>query len=113
MRMTREEFGAAYECGGYQGTIRFLQKSGVDQDLANEVAQAAWACPHRCKKRAARVQAPRAANRGSVSRRIFLPRTRNAIGQIARRNSCRDVSRTTGVEGTHASDPLSGSTWRK
>jgi len=40
--MTRQEFGNTYEKDGYQRTVRFLQKRGVGQDQAGEIAQTAW-----------------------------------------------------------------------
>jgi RNA polymerase sigma factor (sigma-70 family) len=39
--MTAQKFGAAYQ-KGFQRTVRFLQKRGVGQDQAAEIAQAAW-----------------------------------------------------------------------
>jgi len=40
--MTPQKFGEAFQNGGYQPTVRFLQKRGVDKDQAIEIAQAAW-----------------------------------------------------------------------
>lgn len=40
--MTAQEFGEAFQNGGYQRTVRFLQGGGADRDLASELAQAAW-----------------------------------------------------------------------
>ena len=40
--MTSQDFGSAFQNGGYQRTVRFLQRCGSDQDQANEIAQAAW-----------------------------------------------------------------------
>ena len=39
--MTREEYGKAYE-KGFRYTVGFLVSRGIQLDLANEVAQAAW-----------------------------------------------------------------------
>lgn len=40
--LTREEYGHAYENGGYKGTIRFLRSQGANSTEAPEIAQAAW-----------------------------------------------------------------------
>lgn len=39
---TEEQFAAAYRLG-FSRTVRFLQSSGVQRELAEELAQAAWA----------------------------------------------------------------------
>jgi DNA-directed RNA polymerase specialized sigma24 family protein len=40
--VTRDDYGKAYE-KGFHCTVRFLMSRGVHRDLANEVAQSAWA----------------------------------------------------------------------
>jgi RNA polymerase sigma factor (sigma-70 family) len=40
--LTRDDYAAAYR-EGYQKTVRFLSSTGAPPDLAEEVAQAAWA----------------------------------------------------------------------
>lgn len=39
--MTEAEFGAAYS-KGFQRTVRFLRSRGANEDMAEEIAQAAW-----------------------------------------------------------------------
>jgi RNA polymerase sigma factor (sigma-70 family) len=42
-RVTRQEFGDAYQNRGFRGTIRRLRKRGVNYDQAEDLAQEAWA----------------------------------------------------------------------
>lgn len=45
---TQEQFAAAYRLG-FSRTVRFLQSSGVQHDLAEEIAQAAWSRGWECR----------------------------------------------------------------
>ena len=47
-RVTREEYGQAYE-KGFQYTIAFLMSRGVQRDAATELAQAAWVRGWECR----------------------------------------------------------------
>lgn len=46
--LTELQFAAAYS-KGFSRTVRFLQSSGVQQELAEEVAQAAWTRGWECR----------------------------------------------------------------
>lgn len=45
---TQEQFAAAYRLG-FSRTVRFLQSSGVQVELAEEIAQAAWSRGWECR----------------------------------------------------------------
>ena len=45
---TQEQFAAAYRLG-FARTVRFLQSSGVQHELAEEIAQAAWSRGWECR----------------------------------------------------------------
>ena len=45
---TQEQFAAAYG-RGFSRTVRFLQSSGVQHELAEEIAQAAWSRGWECR----------------------------------------------------------------
>ena len=45
---TQEQFAAAYR-RGFSRTVRFLQSSGVQVELAEEIAQAAWSRGWECR----------------------------------------------------------------
>ncbi|MFN0102355.1 MAG: RNA polymerase sigma factor [Bryobacteraceae bacterium] len=46
--LSQEQFAAAYR-PGFSRTVRFLQSSGVDHQLAEEISQAAWSRGWECR----------------------------------------------------------------